>query len=152
MGKDAVLFVISLHLATFLLTASGFASVVLGSYTSPQSMVVGPDSFFNIENLTVLAIGTTIVGAVFSGLLSIVTKNLAYGAIAILIWVVSMMWKPLGWVVNATPLFLENIVLTIGGASPDAVIIAYLVKWLSTVLFVYIVFMFIIEIYTGRQL
>lgn len=152
MGKDAILFVISLHLSTFLLMASGFASVVLGSYTSPQSMVTGPDSFFNIENLTILAVGTTIVGAVFSGLLSIVTKNLAFGAVAILIWVVSMMWKPLGWVVNATPMFLQNIVYSIGGATPEAKIIADIVLWFSTVLFVYVVFMFIIEIYTGRQL
>jgi len=151
MGKDAFLFTISLHLATFLLTVSGFASVVLGSYTSPQSMV-GAGGLFNIENLTVLTIGTTVVGAVFSGLLSIVTKNLAYGTIAILIWVVSMLWTPIGWVVNSTPLFLKNIVLTIGGASPEAVIVADAVLWASTALFVYIMFMFVMEIYTGRQL
>lgn len=154
MAKDAFLFIISLHLATFLLTLSGFASVVIVSYTSPQSLVgaEGYPGLFKIENLTVLTIGTTIVGAVFSGLLSIVTKNLAYGAIAILIWVVSMLWTPIGWLVNSTPLFLQNIVLTIGGATPEAVIIADGVLWASTALFTYIAFMFVMEIYAGRKL
>jgi len=147
-GKDIFLYVVSLNLACFVLSYSGALPLILTGYTSPESF----SSLFTIENVNLTNIGIATIGSIAAGLLAIFTKNYVFGAGAILIWVVSVLLGPVGWVINGFPSFIRSLIYVIGGSSASSIAVGYMAFWVATVLCVYGMFMFIVEILAGRQM
>ena len=146
LARDAFLFAVTLNLATFILKAGGIIGFNVAGYTSPQSI----PGLFTIENINFTTIGVTSIGAIAAGLLAVYTKQYIFGFGVILIWVLSMLLTPIGWLVNGFPMFLQNIILLIGGSSAST--LGYIVLWATTSLTVYIIFMFVIELLSGKQI
>ena len=143
------LFVICLNLATMIIyevNAVPTASLP-SNYTSPSVL----QTLFSIENYRLtdwLVLGG---GGVFAVLMTLVTKQYLAGTSIILVWILSGLVGPIGWIVNGFPKLVGEVILTVGEHSVEAVALSGLISTVLTALVVFVMFAFVLEIAGQRS-
>ena len=138
-------FLICLNISIYILGASNTLGVQYPKgYTNPESI---PD-LFKIENLNLTDIFLLSGATIFTGLLMLFTKQYFWASVALLLWVVAILFKPIGWVVTGFPLMVGSVMEGVG--VPTATALTFQVA--LTAFYVFIMFMFLVEILTQRQI
>ncbi len=141
-----LLFIICCNLSLYVLTASGAypAPVSPRSYKMPTDF----SSMFVVQNLDLTSPTTWVAvgGGIISVLSGMLIGNMAVGMVVALIWVMGCFLTPMVWFLTGVPLFSYDIALGLGASS----IIAGIVQSLITVAFLFVTFMFIMDLFSQR--
>jgi hypothetical protein len=105
-------------------------------------------SMFMIQNLDLTNPATWVatVGGIISVLSGVLIGNMFVGMVVALIWVMGCFLTPMVWFLTGVPLFSYDIAVGLG-ASP---VIAGITQSLITVAFLYVTFMFIMDLLSQR--
>ncbi len=143
------LFVICMNLATMIIyevNATPTATLP-GNYTPPSAL----ESLFSVENYKLTDWLVLVGGGVFAGLIGLLTKQYAYASSAIIVWVLSSLVGPIGWIVTGFPRMVGEVIITVGENSVEAMALSGLVSTIISALFVFIMFVFILEVAGQRS-
>jgi len=120
-------------MAAFIINQSGALAVSQELYVSP----------FDVSNQFSLAVfGITAIGGGILGLIGLLTRQYTFASGAILIWVIGLMLPVTQW-------FLAGVPMILGVLLPTE--ISYL-TYVVSAFFAFILFMFMAEIATQRQI
>lgn len=143
------LFALCLNLATMIIyEVNAIPTANLPSnYTSPDMF----KSMFSIENYKLtdwLVLGG---GGVFAVLMTLVTKQYLAGTSIIIVWILAGLVGPIGWIVKGFPSFVGEVIVTVGENSVQAVALSGLITTILSALFVFVMFVFVLEVAGQRS-
>ena len=127
-------FVICLNISAFIIAQSSMSS-------AGQELVWSPEQMAAVFNWQSFAVSLGIAGSV-TGLLMVLTKQFMYASLALILWAISMLWKPLEWFVAGVPLMLNVLLPT------ELWYISAVIEGVFAMIF----FFFIIEVATQRRI
>ena len=145
-----LLFIVCCNLSLYVLNASGAypPPVSPRGYKSADPTSNEFTGMFMIQNLDLTNPGTWVAvgGGIISVLSGVLIGNMFVGMVVALIWVMGCFLTPMVWFLTGVPLFSYDIAVGLG-ASP---VIAGIVQSLITVAFLFVTFMFIMDLFSQR--
>lgn len=142
---SVMLFLIAINISVYILIVSGaWAGQYPEGYASPEAM----SDIFKLQNVDLTQIIMIGIGGLLGGILALVTRQFVFASVALLIWVVCVLFTPIGWIITAFPLTVKSLALMSG--APTA--IADITEVVLSAFYVFIFFMFILEIASQRYM
>jgi len=132
---SVILFILCLNIAAWLLVQSETLPVGQELYYSPTDL----STIFSIDAFTIEALA---IGGGLAGIIAWLTKQYVFASLALVIWVISIMFNIGKGLLLGVPIMLATLL-------PEELI--YLSQAV-TALFAFILFMFFIEIASQRQI
>ena len=141
-----IIFMICLNISCYLLVEMEVFSVSSypEGYTGPET-IMETFKFGEISLTDIFLLGT---GGILAGIMMLITRQYVFASIALVIWVIGIVLKPVGWVIVGFPLMVNSLLLMSGVSST----LATALQLTISAFYFFIFFIFIIEIASQRQL